>query len=363
MSGKKSINSRFTTNRKYVSRKINALRWKPSNSLSIRANIFVSGSWDDEENNLSVWLLNDNDTEPLLIQELPQNSDVNDIQYITKEVLATATGNGNIHLYEHKQNNYIESIQSWENCHKLKSGSVACTALASNGEQLASVGEDGNIFIFNPEEKDPIKIIDSANECSDYSVVFVKAAEILTGSMQGHLKLWDLRAQNSLVSTLLSPDQVSVMNLSRHPTQQHLIAAGSGDGGLSLWDMRHTSQPFVLIAAHDGPVSEVQFHPIASDHLFTCGFDGKIFHWDASASSKKLLITSSKVNKEFADINKRKELPNAWFSEDVKQGMLDAVSLIPASRLPINTLDIESETLLAGSDNESIFIIKNVLYE
>ena len=34
--------------RKYVSRKINSIRWKPSKSLSERSNIFISGSWDDE---------------------------------------------------------------------------------------------------------------------------------------------------------------------------------------------------------------------------------------------------------------------------------------------------------------------------
>ena len=83
--------------------------------------------------------------------------------------------------------------------------------------------------------------------------MFVKASEILTANMQGHLKLWDLRTQNSPKVILLSPDQVSVKTLSGHPTQNHLVAAGGEDGSLGLWDMRTTSQPIVLITAHSGP--------------------------------------------------------------------------------------------------------------
>ena len=56
--------------------------------------------------------------------------------------------------------------------------------------------------------------------------------------------------------------------------------------------MRSTSQPLTIITAHTGPVSQVQFHPTATEHLFTCGLDGQILHWDASSSAKSSTITS-----------------------------------------------------------------------
>lgn len=96
-------------------------------------------------------------------------------------------------------------------------------------------------------------LTDGESECSNNTVIFVKASEVLTGNMQGHLKLWDLRAQNALKTTMLSPDHVSVKYLSRHPTQQHVIAVAGEDGTLAIWDLRTVSQPLVLISAHTGP--------------------------------------------------------------------------------------------------------------
>lgn len=38
-------------------------------------------------------------------------------------------------------------------------GSVPCTALATNGDQIASVGEDGNLVILNPSQDQPVRNI------------------------------------------------------------------------------------------------------------------------------------------------------------------------------------------------------------
>lgn len=45
-------------------------------------------------------------------------------------------------------------------------------------------------------------------------------------------------------------------------------------------------------------VSEVRFHPAAPDHLFSCGLDGQLLHWDASASARPTQMTSYKGTRE-----------------------------------------------------------------
>lgn len=60
------------------------------------------------------------------------------------------------------------------------------------------------------------------------------------------------------------------------------------------------------------------------------------------------------------DFDLKTGLANAWLSEDVEQGLIDSISLIPVSRLPINSLNIDDEILLAGSDNESVYCIRNI---
>lgn len=45
-------------------------------------------------------------------------------------------------------------------------------------------------------------------------------------------------------------------------------------------------------------VSEVRFHPAAPEHLFSCGLDGQLLHWDASASARPTQMTSYKGTRE-----------------------------------------------------------------
>jgi len=51
----------------------------------------------------------------------------------------------------------------------------------------------------------------SGTDSSDYAVCFTKASQILTGNMQGQLRMWDIRhKENSPVSTIISNDQVII---------------------------------------------------------------------------------------------------------------------------------------------------------
>nr|XP_027213572.1 nucleoporin Nup43-like [Penaeus vannamei] len=200
-----------------------------------------------------------------------------------------------------------------------------------------------------------ILLSESVGGCSMYAVVYVRASEVVTANMQGHLKLWDLRAQQPAKATLLSPDQIAVCHLAGHPTQQHLVAAGGEDGAMAIWDMRNIAQPVTLISAHNGPITEVRFHPAAPDHLFTCGLDGQLLHWDASASARPTPV-SFKGPRDPAGAS-----ITVWLSSDVARGAIDTTCIIPQSSLPINSLDIEGPTLVAGSDNESIYTVRNVL--
>ncbi|XP_037787495.1 nucleoporin Nup43-like [Penaeus monodon] len=163
--------------------------------------------------------------------------------------------------------------------------------------------------------------------------------------------------------------QIAVCHLAGHPTQQHLVAAGGEDGAMAIWDMRNIAQPITLISAHNGPsycllsslILFIIFQllstvpPAAPDHLFTCGLDGQLLHWDASASARPTSV-SFKGSREPAGAS-----ITVWLSSDVARGAIDTTCIIPQSSLPINSLDIEGPTLLAGSDNESIYTVRNVL--
>lgn len=50
-----------------------------------------------------------------------------------------------------------------------------------------------------------------------------------------------------------------------------------------------------------------------------------------------------------------------WLSSDVARGSIDTTCVIQSSQLPINSLDVEGSTLLAGSDNEAIYTVRQVM--
>ncbi|XP_042868559.1 nucleoporin Nup43-like [Penaeus japonicus] len=355
MAGSASTSS-VSVSKKYVSRKVKTVRWKPPSTSDFGdTHTFVSGSWDDSENVVAVWHVPGCEEDPTLIHQLSHPANVNDIQYVTREAFATAGGNGSVQLFQHNNNDQLESKATWNRIHTVLGGSAPCTALATNGDQIASVGEDGNLVILNPNQDQPVRRIESVGGCSMYAVVYVRASEVVTANMQGHLKLWDLRAQQPARATLLSPDQIAVCHLAGHPTQQHLVAAGGEDGAMAIWDMRNIAQPVTLISAHNGPITEVRFHPAAPDHLFTCGLDGQILHWDASASAQPTPV-SFKGSREPSGAS-----ITVWLSSDVARGAIDTTCIIPQSPLPINSLDVEGPTLIAGSDNESIYTVRNVM--
>ena len=91
------------------------------------------------------------------------------------------------------------------------------------------------------------------------------------GNMRGQLKIWDLRTSEGPASTcVLSSEQVGITTLTKHPTQSHVICTGSEDGMLAFWDLRKEKHPVTLLAAHSGPVSEVQFHYQQPENVFSC---------------------------------------------------------------------------------------------
>ncbi|KAK4311054.1 hypothetical protein Pmani_017433 [Petrolisthes manimaculis] len=346
------------SSKKYVGSKVNIVRWRPAASHYTHADTFISGTWGDGENEVCVWRVPECDDDPNLQHNLKHQGNVNDIQYVSRDTFATASSTGSVHLYQHNVGGHLEHKTSWKQIHSFRTSRSPCTGVTSNGDQIASVGEDGKLIIINPTQERPLRIMESVGGCSVYAAVYVRANEILTGSLQGYLRLWDIRAAQPAKTILHSIDQVGVYDLAVHPTQQHLVAAGGDDGALAIWDLRHTTQPFTIIAAHNGPMSEVRFHPGAPDHLFTGGLDGQLLHWDASTSATP---THTHITPYTPSRQHQGGSVTVWVSSAVGSGCVDTTAIIPPSPLPINSLDIDGTTLIAASDNEAIYTVRQVM--
>merc|ERR1719312_201208 len=154
----------------------------------------------------------------------------------------------------------LQEVSSWQ---KLHPGGFSCNGLSCSGENVASVGDDGRVNVFNANSQGAVlREYPSADSCILTSVLFSKTDELIVGNMRGQLKIWDLRTkdQDPTSTCVLSSEQVGITCLARHPTQSHVLCTGSEDGMLAFWDLMKEKHPVTLLSAHSGPVSEVQFH-------------------------------------------------------------------------------------------------------
>lgn len=66
----------------FISEKTNKIRWKPEDLYESQS--FLTGSWDNEVNNIKLWTLNtteeNQDIYPFVIETFPVSGDVTEIQ-------------------------------------------------------------------------------------------------------------------------------------------------------------------------------------------------------------------------------------------------------------------------------------------
>ena len=94
---------------RFVYQKINKIRWRPTLSQSgrISGSLFVTGSWDDDNNAVKLWSwdLNEDDVrnnsekelaEPELKGTYRHDGDVNELQFLNPDVVVCASSDGSV---------------------------------------------------------------------------------------------------------------------------------------------------------------------------------------------------------------------------------------------------------------------------
>uniref|UniRef100_A0A4W5MWR5 Nucleoporin 43 n=1 Tax=Hucho hucho TaxID=62062 RepID=A0A4W5MWR5_9TELE len=250
-------------NAKYVSKKISKTRWRPVSSSSLQQpDIFATGSWDNEDNSISIWSIGENgvsimddefEGDPQLVCEYKHNGDVLDLQFLDQDRIVTASSTGAVTIFQHHHNSQTLSVsQLWDRAHHYPCDNAPCTGVVCNSPEIVTVGEDGRIMLFRADQEGVLRTIEKADSSAIHAVTFLRTTEILTVNSIGQLKLWDFRQPGNEPSQILSltGDRVPLHCVDRHPNQQHIVATGGQDGMLCIWDVRQGNMPFSLMEAH-----------------------------------------------------------------------------------------------------------------
>jgi len=385
----------------YVSHKVCRVRWRPSLRPGLQASrVFAAGSWDNgADNALQIYGV-DEAADISLLASCPHAGDVTDLRFVSLDYLATTSSSGCLTLFEHQRSsNSLDVKRKWN----LTPGLVL-SALAIKDNEAVAVGESGSLHVLDlgvggsasakfPQSagsstSSPKLSVTDADSFSVTSVIYLRPLEIITANSSGQLKLWDLRIlssssqrsnDSSAPSKILSMngERIGVESLAQHPTQPHLVAAGGDDGLLAIWDLRMDKSPATLLQGHDSPVWDVVFHPNHPDHLFTCSDEGKVLHWDAGSAGSAEGKRADKNNKSLFNASTTSRggplsvgggrgggAQSPWIStgslNDKKSNVVTS-SLLPSYfNMPVNSVDVESDILLCGTDAEAVFTIRNL---
>lgn len=129
-------------------------------------------------------------------------------------------------------------------------------------------------------------------------------------------------------------------------------------------------------------------HP---NNLFTCSQDGSLWHWDVNdaaaapsksrhpssslmtpyplSSSSRLATTlqhshATSLAESFStdarwngtDLSRTIPASSPWLSDAVQQGKVNVQDYSPGQGISVNSLDVESQRLVCGTDGEALFL-------
>jgi diphthamide biosynthesis protein 7 len=100
---------------------------------------------------------------------------------------------------------------------------------------------------------------------------------VLSGGDEGNLKVWDIRGL-SQPSLVLKQFEAGVTVLSPHPRQEHLVACGSYDETVAIYDVRYLSPQRKTPLCHSNPLGggmwRIKWHPQDDNRLLLCAMHG-----------------------------------------------------------------------------------------
>ncbi len=154
--------------------------------------------------------------------------------------------------------------------------------------------------------------------------------------------------------------------MDKHPFQGHIVAVGSYDGMLTVYDMRKAQTPVTVLAGPESCLNEVRFHPDRADHLFTASESGAVWHW-AALSAKTPVSSKRNFSVSILVVYFKKGLAdgtstNLWLTGDLAAQQLDIKEVLPSLPLAVNSVDVCGEALICGGDNEAFYYVPTLVF-
>jgi len=129
---------------------------------------------------------------------------------------------------------------------------------------------------------------DHKRQCQ--KVIFHKTDQnvILSGSQDGHMKLFDLRSRELAADFSSGPNGAAIYDIDFNPHFSPQFSAVSDNGRVAVWDMRRCDRAEKHWPGHAEYTFTCRWHPEIADCLATGGRDKNLKIWNTSGTRPSL---------------------------------------------------------------------------
>ncbi|KAK1931688.1 Nucleoporin Nup43 [Phytophthora citrophthora] len=364
--------------------------------------LVATGGWDNETNHVSLHLpvrrahderelrkefgRGEGDAHPCELSTLAEaehEGDVNALQFVAsrdENLLVSASSAGGVYAYrvsssagEDEAMSDADSskplsafaVPQWE---KVFAGSAAtCVEVSDNRMTLVTASASGALAWLKLDEVMSVEILEN----KDTSRLPINAVKFLgqdsvvatVGSTPGsQLRIWDITANNQFpVMSCADPSSRSILTtLETHPTRPELLITGADDGRVEFWDRRKLEEPLRTEAYHQRAVRALKLHSASPRYLYTGGDDSVVNCWDFHHGRNPRDAVEYERYSGPAGNQNLTPFASLGTSNGFSKGL--QVQRLCSGTLPWNALAVhaESDTLVAGSDAQSLVIVQQV---
>ncbi|XP_055374182.1 nucleoporin Nup43 isoform X2 [Condylostylus longicornis] len=329
----------------YVSQKISKIRWIPEPLGPPKK--FITGSWDNAgKNAIKLWKLvknvyfkNENEFVPKCADKFSVKEDITDVVIINSEKFLFSSDDGHVrlmHINDLKDDAQIIEQEKSETLHKNQFNKPSsCTGISVFDKSVASIGEDGRVNILNLNNLKKHYQLQQNDDSSLTALSFITLAELLVAN----------RMENENRSNIAT-------SLCWHPTQKHIIFAGTEEGSITIWDLRQPNFPASYLSAHSSSITEINFDRSQHTKLYTTSENGEMWQWNQN-SSLDLQLSSTNLS-DMSEIN-------PWLNGERTKSKINVTSVISGVGKAINSFDAVNSKIICGCDSEAIYHIDNIL--
>ncbi|KAL4108913.1 hypothetical protein PRIC1_000622 [Phytophthora ramorum] len=369
--------------------------------------LVATGGWDNETNHVALHLpvrpTNDerelrkefkrgeSDARPCELSTLAEAEhagDVNALQFVAtrgENLLLSASSAGGVFAYSVSSSAGDAmtngdaakplvhfAMPQWE---QVFAGAAAtCLEVSENRTSLVTASAGGALAWLKLDDVASVEKIEN----KDTSKLPINAVKFLgrdsvvasVGSTPGsQLRIWDLTANTQFpVTTCADPSSRSILTtVETHPTRPELLITGADDGRVSFWDRRKLDAPFRTEAYHQRAVRALKLHSASPRYLYTGGDDAVVNCWDFHRGRNprdpveyERHVGSTATNQSLSSFGSL-SIPAASNGFIKGPGGLHVQPLASGFQ-PWNALAVhaESDTLVAGSDAQTVVIVQQV---